>query len=188
MDRTFTKALEENPVIPGIKDAEDLKAVLDNDCRIVFVLYGTVMSISEIVQQLKKHGKMVFVNVDLIEGFSSKEIVIEYLKAHTQTDGILSSKAPMIKAAKSQGLLAIHRLFIIDSFSFHNIEKQVKVSQPDCIEIMPGAMPKVIAWILEKVDIPIIAGGLVCDKEDVVAALKAGATAISSTNTAVWSM
>jgi glycerol uptake operon antiterminator len=184
----FYKLLEENPVIPGIKDDEGLQAVAANDSKIVFVLYGNVMNVSQIVKQLKDQGKMVFVNVDLIEGFSSKEIVVEYMKHHTEADGVLSSKAAMIRAANAQGLLTIHRLFLIDSFSFRSIEKQIQISQPDCIETLPGAMPKVISWVAEIVSIPIIAGGLVCDKEDVMAALRAGATAISSTNMSVWSM
>lgn len=188
MSRAFYKILEENPVIPGIKDDEGLNSVATNDSRIVFVLYGNVMNIANIVKRLKADGKIVFVNVDLIEGFASKEIVVEFMKHYTETDGILSSKASMIKAAKAQGLLTIHRLFLIDSFSFRNIEKQIQISQPDCIETLPGGMPKVISWVADMVHIPIIAGGLVCDKEDVVAALKAGATAISSTNVSVWSM
>ncbi|WP_352427367.1 glycerol-3-phosphate responsive antiterminator, partial [Enterocloster asparagiformis] len=36
--------------------------------------------------------------------------------------------------------------------------------------------------------IPIIAGGLIADKEDVMNALEAGALAISSTNQKVWLM
>ncbi len=35
---------------------------------------------------------------------------------------------------------------------------------------------------------PIIAGGLISDKESVVAALSAGAIAVSSTNHGVWEM
>ena len=33
---------------------------------------------------------------------------------------------------------------------------------------------------------PVIAGGLISDKEDIIAALDAGAAAISSTNPAIW--
>jgi len=131
---------------------------------------------------------MVFVDVDLLDGFASKEIVVTYLKLHTTADGVLSSKAFMVKAAKERGLLAIHRLFLIDSMSYQNARKQIKISKADCVEILPGCMPRVISWLLEDVTIPLIAGGLVCDKDDVVAALKAGATAVASSNEGVWSM
>ena len=36
--------------------------------------------------------------------------------------------------------------------------------------------------------VPVLAGGLIADKEDVMAALEAGITAISTTNQAVWNM
>jgi glycerol uptake operon antiterminator len=180
--------ISENPSIAGIKDEAGLRLVLKSGCRIVFVLFGNVMNIQAIVQKLKEHGKMVFLNVDLIDGFSSREVVLEFLKQHTQVDGILSSKAAMIKAAKAQGLATIHRFFLIDSFSYRNLAKQVEISRPDCIEIMPGCMPKVLGWVVDSIPLPVIAGGLVCDQEDANAALQAGAKAISSTNPIVWTL
>lgn len=188
MSDNFLGILQDNPIIAGIKDSTGLEAVLESDCKIVFILYGSILDIGEIVRKIKNSGKMAFINVDLLDGFSSKEIVVKYLKQHTQADGILSSKASMIKAAKAQGFFTIHRFFLIDSFSFHNLDKQIEISRPDCIEILPGCVPKVITWVMEKIDIPLIAGGLVCEKDDVVAALRAGASAISSTNMEVWSM
>lgn len=182
----FFDLIGENPCIAGIKDESGLSRVLASDCRIVFVLYGNVINIHAIVNKLKEHGKMVFVNVDLIEGLASKDIVVDYLRQYVQSDGLLSSKASIIKAAKSQGLFTFHRFFVIDSFSYHNLIKQAEISRPDIIEILPGCMPKVIAWALDAVRQPIVAGGLVCDQEEAQAALRAGACAISSTNPEVW--
>lgn len=184
----FLAMIRENPSIPGIKDDDDFRQVLQLPSKVVFVLYGNVMTIPSMIAKLKAAGKFVLVNVDLIEGFSSKDVVVKYFKEHTQADGILSSKATMIKAAKAVGLFTIHRFFVIDSFSYHNLSKQVELSKPDCIEIMPGCMPKVISWVLKDIRIPLIAGGLVCDQEDAEAALKAGAKAISSTNKNVWAL
>lgn len=188
MDNPMIEILQENPVIASVKDEAGARSALRSDCKIVFLLYGSVLTVTGIVDVLKKHGKMVFVDVDLLDGFASKEIVVTYLKMHTAADGVLSSKAFMVKAAKEQGLYAIHRLFLIDSMSYENARKQVKISRADCIEILPGCMPRVISWLLEDVTVPLIAGGLVCDKEDVVAALKAGATAVASSNEGVWAM
>lgn len=146
------------------------------------------MSIRRIVETLKAAGKTVFVDVDLLDGFSSKPVVVDFLKANTRADGVLSSKAVIVRAAKTAGLLAIHRLFLIDSFSYNNLPKQVSLSGADAIEILPGCMPRVISWIREDTDLPLIAGGLVCDKEDVIGALGAGATAVASSNRDVWLM
>ncbi|AMM34418.1 Glycerol-3-phosphate responsive antiterminator, GlpP [Sinomonas atrocyanea] len=180
--------LSRHPVIASVKDDDGLRAVLGAPCPVVFVLFGSVISIGGIVGTLKAAGKTVFVDVDLLDGFSSKPVVVDFLKASTQADGILSSKAAIVRAAKTAGLMAIHRLFLVDSFSYNNVPKQVGLSGADAIEILPGCMPRVISWLREDVDLPLIAGGLVCDKEDVIGALGAGAVAVASSNRGVWLM
>ena len=58
----------------------------------------------------------------------------------------------------------------------------------DLIEILPGVMPKIIRRLAGSAKKPLIAGGLISDKEDILSALGAGAVAISSTNEGVWFM
>lgn len=187
MNKKLNDILDDNPVIPAIKNEAGLDAVLNADSQIVFILYGSILNIADIIEKITASGKMAFVNIDLLEGFASKEIVVQYIRKNTQARGILSSKAQMIKAAKEMGFYTVHRLFIIDSFSFDNLGKQIAISQPDYLEILPG-WPRLISWVMETTNIPIISGGLICCKEDVIAALKAGARAICSTNPEVWSL
>lgn len=184
----ISDVLSLHPVIASIKDEDGLRAVLHAPCPVVFVLFGSVMTIHNIVATLKSAGKAVFVDVDLLDGFSSKPIAVDFLKTHTKVDGVLSSKSIMVRAAKAAGLMAVHRLFLVDSFSYNNVSKQVKISEPDAVMILPGCMPRVISWVCNDTDLPLIAGGLVCDKADVMAALGAGAKAIASSNRDVWLM
>ncbi|WP_119291870.1 glycerol-3-phosphate responsive antiterminator [Streptomyces sp. YIM 130001] len=188
MSRSLLDLLEENPVVASVKDEEGLEAVLRTDCPVVFLLYGSVLDISSTVRRLKDAGRTVLVNVDLLEGLAGKEIVVSFIRENTAADGILSSKAFMVRAAREQGLFAVHRFFLIDSFSYRNLARQLSISKADAIEILPGCMPRVIGWVVADIDAPVIAGGLVCDKEDVIAALQAGATAIASSNQDVWRM
>lgn len=184
----FESMLLEHPVIASIKNEDDLADVLQEACPVVFVLFGSVLSIAGIVRTLKEAGRHVFVDVDLVDGFASKPVVVDFLREHTDADGVLSSKSMMVRYAKTAGLFAVHRLFLVDSFSYHNLPKQVAASGADAIEMLPGCMPRVISWVKEDTDLPIIAGGLVCDKEDVMNALGAGAIAIASSNHDVWRM
>lgn len=55
------------------------------------------------------------------------------------------------------------------------------------VEIMPGIMPEIIERLKIEIKIPIIAGGLISDKKDIIAALSAGADAVSTTKTGLWS-
>ncbi|MCR3721718.1 MULTISPECIES: glycerol-3-phosphate responsive antiterminator [Prauserella salsuginis group] len=180
--------LLDQPVIASIKDESGLQAVATADPQVTFLLYGSVLTLPDLVEQLRATGKTVLVNVDLVEGLVNRDVAVDFVAERTRADGVLSSKASIVRAAKARGLLAVHRFFLVDSFSYHNLGKQLAISKPDYIEILPGCVPRVITWIREETDVPIIAGGLVCDKDDVVAALRAGATAIASSNVGVWAM
>jgi len=59
---------------------------------------------------------------------------------------------------------------------------------PDGVEVMPGAANKIIKTIRKQINIPIIAGGLIEEKKEVIEAIGAGAMAISTTRDALWNL
>lgn len=59
-------------------------------------------------------------------------------------------------------------------------------SDATALEILPGIMPRVISEVASILQRPLIAGGLIRDDEDAVAALNAGAMAISTTKASLW--
>ena len=186
MKKEFKEALEDSPIIAAVKDDEGLQKCIRSDSRIIFVLYGDIVSIADIVDTIKASGKLAMVHLDLITGLSSKEIAVDFLKKYTKADGIITTKPTLIKRAKELGLYTILRLFIIDSMAYENIERQVKSAKPDLIEVLPALMPKIVSKICKISSTPVIAGGLVSDKEDIMALLQAGVTSVSSTNENVW--
>ena len=66
------------------------------------------------------------------------------------------------------------------------IADAIKENKIVAAEIMPGLMPKVIKKLSQKTHIPIITGGLIKEKEDVINAIKAGALSVSTTETSLW--
>lgn len=188
MNRKILEEFEDCPVIAAIKDEAGLKKVLDSEIQIVFVLYGDICNIGNIVTRLKQAGKTVIIHIDLIAGLSSREISVTYIRSVTHADGIISTRPNIIREAKEEGLFAIMRFFVIDSIAFATIEKQIENAHPDMIEILPGVMPKITKRICAASKVPVIAGGLITDKEDIMAALGAGAVSISTTNQKVWFM
>ena len=186
MKKELREAVENSPIIAAIKDDEGLDKCLDSDSSIIFILYGDLITIPGIVEKIKAAGKIAFVHMDLIHGLQSKEIACDFIKKYTKADGIISTKAPLIARAKELDLYTVMRFFVIDSMAFDNIEKQLKNTKPDIIEVLPGPMPKVVKRISDMAKCPVIAGGLVADKEDVMSLLDAGAACISSTNQTVW--
>jgi glycerol-3-phosphate responsive antiterminator len=117
---------------------------------------------------------------------SSREISVDFIRYETRADGIISTKQPQIRRAKELELYTVHRFFVIDSAAYDNVEKHVKSVRPDCVELMPGVMPKVIRRMKEHLPVPIIAGGLLSDREDIVSALDAGAISVSTTREDLW--
>jgi glycerol uptake operon antiterminator len=85
-------------------------------------------------------------------------------------------------------MLTVQRFFVIDSMSIRGLQSQLKIGKPDMVEVLPGLMPRVITDVIQITEAPLIASGLIQYKEEVVAALRAGAAAISTTAPAVWEL
>jgi len=192
MNQEFYDAVEANPVIAAVKSDAGLQAAVEmEEIQVIFVLYGDVCTIPEILEKIKAAGKKAMVHIDLIAGLSAKEISVEFIARQTRADGIITTKPALVRRAKKLGIFAVLRFFVIDSLALKNIENlemQCGTSRPDFIEVLPGVMPKVLGRIAKVSRIPMIAGGLITEKEDVIAALSAGAIAVSSTNQDVWNL
>ena len=85
-------------------------------------------------------------------------------------------------------VMVIQRFFLLDSLSLENTLKYAGENRPHAIEVLPGLMPKVIEKLEKKLRVPIIAGGLIEDKDDIMSALGAGAHGISTTNKNIWNI
>lgn len=185
---TIITQLETTPIIAAIKDEAGLENCVQNSPQVVFVLYGTVVDIPLIIDRIHSAGKTAIVHIDLVDGLAPREISVDYIAQTTKADGIISTKQPLVKRAKELNLITIRRFFLLDSMAFINIEKQLTPDSADLIEVLPGIMPKMMRKISQLTSIPLIAGGLITDKEDVVNALSSGAIAVSTTNTNVWNL
>ncbi len=184
----FREIVDSCPVIAAVKDDEGLDKCLTTDIQVVFVLYGDIITIGSIVDRIKEAGRIAMVHMDLIAGLATREISVDYIRHNTRADGIISTRPNIVKRAREEGLYTVMRFFVIDSMAYDNINSQCRSIKPDCIEILPGIMPKVIKKIVSSERVPVIAGGLISDKSDIMNALEAGAVAISSTNQDVWEM
>ncbi len=184
----FFPDIHNNPIIAAINDVNKLEDVINSPCKIVFLLTGDILNIKEIVDELKKHNKLVFVHIDLLCGFSKDVTALKYLNNTINLDGIITTKSNLIKAAKELNIFTIQRLFVLDSLALTSGINSIKSIRPDAVEILPGIMPKIIREIRQETRIPIIAGGLIRDKSDVIDSLNSGAIGISTSIKNVWYM
>lgn len=189
MDIRFYEKIECNPVIAAIKDMDGLqKAIKIDSIKIIFILFGDICNITNIVNLIKESDKIAMVHIDLIGGLNSKDVAVEFIKKNTKADGIITTKPNLVKKAKELSLYTVLRFFVIDSMALENVFKTQNNVNPDVIEVLPGVMPKIIKKISKKLKCPLIAGGLITDKEDIMEVLTAGAVCVSSTNQNTWLM
>lgn len=180
--------LELAPVIAAVKSEDELTKALLTDVEVVFVLQSHLMQLADLSEKIKKSGKIAILHADLVKGLSSDETAIDYIKTCTSFDGIISTKSAIVRHAKRHHLLAIQRFFLLDSSALENVERQLSHTEADLVEVLPSVSPKIIKDLIKQSRKPLIVGGLIRDKEDVMGALGAGSLAVSTTKEEVWSI
>ena len=174
-----------SPVIAAIRD-DRWKAALSSSADVLFYLSCNLLTVEQKILEAHDAGKVIFIHIDLSEGVGKDRAGLAYL-AKCGVDGIISTKAQLIRAAKDLGLLTVQRFFALDSQGMGSVLEMLKNTNPHFMEIMPGVIPKVIER-LSKENIPVIAGGLIETKGEITAALRSGATAISTGRVDLWEM
>ena len=87
MKKEFQNAIEDSPVIAAINSLEGLEKALTCESRIIFILFGDICNIADIVARVKSAGKIAMVHIDLILGLAPKEIAVDFIHQCTQADG-----------------------------------------------------------------------------------------------------
>ncbi len=188
MKNQFLSQMKESPLVAGVKDIANLDDALKSDSKIIFLLCGTIFNLKEAVQKAKANNKIIFIHVDLIDGFSRDAVALKYISEEIKPDGIISTKNSQLKAAKALGLLTVQRIFIIDSLSIDTAIKASQMIGPDAIEIMPGIMPTITKKLSSELDVPVIVGGLVSKQSEVKKAIENGALGVSTSCKKLWEM
>ena len=172
-------------VAASVRTEEDFLAALDSSVDVIFLLYSNILTVGEHIQKSHDAGKKVFVHMDFTEGIGKDRAGLQYLKG-LGADGILTTKTSMIRPAKEAGLITVQRFFILDSHSVDTALDSIRIAKPDVVEIMPGVVVKKIKEFADKVNTPILVGGLLEFPEEVDAAIEAGATAVSTADRILW--
>lgn len=186
-DRTLD-LFETHPIIAAIRDEEGIDVALHSPVSVIFLLNATLSNLKNRIKQIKDYNKLVFVHLEMVSGLSKDQAALEFLKTEINPAGIITTKPNLVQPAQNFGLLTIQRLFILDSLSIQTGLKMVQANHPDFIEVMPGIIPKVIPDIKAHTHTPIIAGGMVSTKEEIIELLKVGAVAVSTSRKELWEL
>lgn len=181
------ESIRKNPIIAAVRKYTDLKSALDSEALTIFILNGDIFNIKIMVDQIKDRGKQAFIHVDFLEGLGRDNKAIDYIAGVVRPTGILSTKSSSIKHAIEKGIFSIQRFFLVDSLSYDTAVKTASAVRPDVVEIMPAVMPSVIRRICGELPMPVIAGGLIETREEIIEVLKAGCIGASTGRKELWS-
>lgn len=179
----IVECLEQNPVIAAIWD-EGWEEALKSPAQVLFYQSAHLLTVAQRVREAHEAGKHILIHMDLAEGIGKDRAGISYL-AQCGADGIISTRANIIRYGKEQGLLTVQRFFALDSRGLESIGEMLHTSNPHLMEIMPGVVGKAIARFSAGAT-PVIAGGLIQTKSEVLEALKCGASAVSTGRQELW--
>ncbi len=177
---------EEQPIIAAVRDKDGFLAACESECEVIFLLSSKISVLKEYVERAHEKKKKLFLHLDLAEGVGKDAEGVRFL-ASLGIDGIITTRVSTVKSARECGILCVQRFFMVDSHSVDTALESIRMARPDMIEIMPGIATKTIGRLSRQVSVPIIAGGLLEEKEELFAALSAGASAISTGKRELWS-
>lgn len=179
-------SIDDQRILPAARKVKDLDKLMKLSYEYVVILDTHMSQIRSIVDLAKSKGKQPLLHADLIAGMKNDDYAAEYLCQVIKPAGIVSTRSGVIEKTKKNGLLAIQRVFLLDTNALEKCYAMVERSKPDFIEVLPGVIPHMISEVSERTGIPIIAGGLIRSVNDVDQALQAGASAVTSSNQELW--
>lgn len=180
--------LEIPTIIPAIRKPEEwtILPTSVSSPRWVFILGGTPDALAEATGLLHRQGWRVFIHVDMMRGITTDLEGLRFLVEFVDPDGIISTHSPAISHAKRIGLLAIQRIFLLDSQSVNTGIQQAQSTRPDAVEVLPGILPEVTGRVVREAHCPVIAGGLVTKIQEVEVMKNVGVRGLSTSTESLW--
>ncbi|MEH7462262.1 glycerol-3-phosphate responsive antiterminator GlpP [Bacillus pseudomycoides] len=176
----------EQKILPAVRQIKDLEKLLHSSYEYIVILDIHVAQLKSVITLARQYCKKVFLHVDLIHGLQSDAYATEYICQEFRPYGVLSTRSSVIMKAKQKGVVAIQRVFLIDTSAMEKSCALLEKTRPDYIEVLPGALVDVITEVKERTGLSILAGGFIRSVDDVERALAAGATAITTSKKELW--
>ncbi|UOF92961.1 glycerol-3-phosphate responsive antiterminator [Fodinisporobacter ferrooxydans] len=171
---------QQQQIIPAARKVKDFEEVLNLQYEYVILLESPLAQLHHLVRMAKEHKKKVLLHADMIKGLKHDEHAAQFLCQVIKPAGLISTHPAVIAVAKKHKLIAITRLFLLDSQALETAYRMIDSCAPDYIEVLPGIIPGIAKEINERTGIPIIAGGFIRTMDDIRTVLEAGVTAVST--------
>ncbi|MFD0942259.1 glycerol-3-phosphate responsive antiterminator [Savagea faecisuis] len=173
-------------ILPALRQMQQFEKIMDSSFETFVLLDVHISQLALIRREAKRRDKKIFIHADLVHGLKTDDFAADFLLHDIRPDGIISTRSNIILKAKKKDIIAIQRMFLLDSMALEKSYSLIRQTKPDYIEVLPGIIPEVITEVKETTNIPVISGGLINTEEQVKAALRAGAHAVTTSNESLW--
>ncbi len=175
-------------MVPAVRSVEDVREACPRGAAAIFFFKGDVFALREVLPACRGTGIPVYVHLDLLEGVGKDAAGVRVLR-ELGAAGVVSTRGPLLREAREAGMLAVHRVFMVDSEALRTGLSAVRTSEPDLVEVLPGVVvPYVIRELRSALRVPVIGAGLVTRPEQVAAILRAGAVGVSASARRLWGL
>lgn len=176
-----------HPMIMAIYGIDQLKVALTSRAQVCIIANIDLIKLQPVITLLAKADKYVLVNIDSCNGLSQDKGGIDYI-AETGAMGLLSTRLQTVQRAKKSGLVTMQKIFVTDRSTWLRSLHALEQSEPDYVQLMPAPMLAMLPQADRQRLPPIVASGFVSNEAQIRAALASGATAVSSSDSALWNL
>lgn len=173
-------------IIPAAKSISQIDKAFASPYEYIVLLEMHISQLLPVKREADRLGKKIVIHADLIQGLKTDNYAADFLCNEIKPAGIISTRSNIIIKAKQSNIIAIQRVFLIDTIALEKSYSLIENTEPDFIELLPGVIPHMIKEVFEQTKIPIITGGLIRDIEEVETAIDAGAIAVTTSDRSLW--
>lgn len=173
-------------IIPAARTVKQFDEIMNSSFEYVVLLEVHISLLLSLKREAERFGKKLIIHADLIHGLKTDNFAADFLCNDIRPAGIISTRSNVLIKAKSRGIIAIQRVFLIDTIALEKSYTMIEAAKPDYIELLPGIIPSMIAEIYERTQTPVITGGLIRSTEHIEQAISAGAIAITTSDKKLW--
>lgn len=180
--------LDGQTILPAANTMKRFERLMDQPYRNIIILDSHISRVETMIKMGRKNNKRIFLHADLIQGLKNDLPATEFICQNLRPYGVISTRSNVLELAGKRGLKTVQRVFLLDSRSLEIGYRLLEQVKPDMVELLPGVIPGMIREIVSSTGLPVIAGGLIRSRQNVREALDAGAVAISTSNSDLWSI
>ena len=175
-------------IIPVIENRAQFAPIFaSSHIRAILLRHCNLFELAGLLEQVRKRGLAIYVNVDHMDGIHPDTAGLRYLSEQFHVAGIISNHPKTLAIAKSFGLETIQRIFAVDSTGLEMALESVDRSATDLLDISPAlVIPYIIPRLAAPLPLRFIGSGLIQTTQQLQAVLRADAAGVAVARSELW--